>query len=211
MKNLKKILSVGLLGLGWLWCNGAQAETYFLTMDCTDCAAAAGTDAYPVQAQLTLQNYTLGDALDYSHFVSFFYSGSNLVAPYSITLSGDDGNDATRDFYAATVYESELFVNLSLWGSITTTSGANEVVLSFDDGLHFLTRSDGSWSTCAPNPQGGYYGGNSCLFGEFPINVSDYGTGATYSLAAVPEPEQALLLGAGLLLMGAAVRRQRRS
>lgn len=212
MRHIKSVLSAGLLGLGLLCGAGAQAQsnyqTFQLTMDCTDCAQQSDVTSYPVHAELTLRDYTLGYGLWFDNFVSFVYQGSNLVAPYSVTLNGDDGNPLTTDY--ALLNDS---FGSYIWGSVTNPGGGNDLSLGFaidwanGTGYHFSTSADGSWSTCAPNADGGIFG-NVCNMPIF--NVSDYGTGATYSLAAVPEPEQALLLGAGLLLIGGAVRRQRR-
>lgn len=213
MKHIKHLVSAGLLGLGLLFGLGAHAQsgyqTFQLTMDCSDCAEQADLVSYPVQAELTLWNYALGQDLRFDNFVSFVYGGSNLVAPYSLTRFGFDGNLDTTDY--ALLDDSRGF---SLWGSVTNPNGGNDLSLTFAidrenaTGFHFATSSDGSWSTCAPNADGGIFGG-SCTVPVF--NVADFGTGATYTITPVPEPEQALLLGAGLLLIGGAVRRQRHS
>ncbi|HUK07671.1 MAG TPA: PEP-CTERM sorting domain-containing protein [Stellaceae bacterium] len=67
-----------------------STATFDFTGDCTDCAAHAGTPTYIVSAQLTLQNYTLGDSITAGpsgNFVSFTYDGSNLQAAFTFTNS----------------------------------------------------------------------------------------------------------------------------
>lgn len=205
MKFANTTLALGLLGAGMALGTNAHAivamppQTFVISLDCADCAALANTSSYPVQAELTLSNYTLGDTLDITNFVSFTYDGSNLVDAYSITDSGDDNNGATiNDFFTSSIYVFS--------GVISTVPGANTLDITFDDGLHFRTQTDGSWSTCAPNANG-YYGGNSC----FQILNADYGSDAIYSTTPVPEPSHLALMAAGLVLVASAVRRHQRN
>ena len=185
------LLALGLFGgLGWL----AQAQAVVPTQStfewsgiCSDCTATGNSASHVVTGTLVLQDYTLGDAIDTSNFVSFSYSGSNLVN--SITIDQDS------------------FIYW-LAGSITPNPGPKRFEVVFGDGLHFQPQTDGSWSVCAPGPAG-YYGGGSpgCDFG-FTAH-SDFGTSGTFGgVPAVPEPAEWALLLAGLGVIGLARRRR---
>lgn len=207
MRQFKKFVSASLLGLGLLYGSSAWAapQTYLINMDCTDCAQTAGLSEYPVWATLTLDGYTPGTPTsDDTLFVSFFYSGSNLVAPFSVTRSGDDGNAATVDYFSHIPTDDGAWLpNYFLSANLSDVPGPNSFFFAFDS-YFVLTQPSGDWSMCAPGADGFPLGG-SCLA------PSDYGTNAVYTLAAVPEPSELAMLSAGLLLMGAAVRRSKAS
>jgi hypothetical protein len=95
----------------------AANEIFNFVGPCTDCTGSAtGT--------LTLAgNYTLGTAITTSNFISFAYSGTNLLSAFTIS-SGDPS----------------LFVS----GSLNTIPGPNTVDLSSTHGL-INTSSSGSW------------------------------------------------------------------
>lgn len=213
MHSVKQLAAVGLLGLGVLASQHSHAATttYYVTMDCADCAQTADRVSYPVWAALTLEDYVLGTqtTTEANQFVSFVYSGSNLVAPFSLTHTGDDGNPATVDYL--THKQDEPSPNYWFSANIDQLPGANNFYLSFEfssvawNNYYFWISSSGDWSMCAPGASGIPMGGGCTI-------PSDYGTGAVFSTTPVPEPEQALLLGAGLMLVGGAARRaQKRS
>lgn len=58
----------------------AVEETFFFTGVCTDCSGDVG-------ATLVLENYTQGKQLAKGDFISFSYSGSNLVPAFTISPS----------------------------------------------------------------------------------------------------------------------------
>ena len=55
----------------------APLSTFYFSGHCSDCAG-------DVTARLVLQNYSQGNTLNPTEFVSFTYDGSNLLSPYSI-------------------------------------------------------------------------------------------------------------------------------
>lgn len=52
---------------------------------CVDCAEEAGVDEYPVTGRLTLTDFVPDVALDIDNFVSFYYTGTNLIPEVTIT------------------------------------------------------------------------------------------------------------------------------
>lgn len=196
------LLAFSLLG-GWSFASQAQAVTtapVLTTFDwvgsCSDCTTFENSGNNIVSARLTLQNYTPGDAIDMGHFVSFSYHGSNLVDPYTVA-TGVQQNYDDRLFSAE-------FAQVA--GSIGELPAPHRFELVFDDGLHFQTQSDGSWSVCAPGSSG-YYSGGRCLAFVF-TSHSDFGTGGTFLAAPVPEPGVWAMLCAGLGVL-TLVRRRR--
>jgi hypothetical protein len=192
MRFKKNLAVLGLLGAGMMISAASQAvqTTYYISANCVDCTP---TNVL-VSAQLILEDYTLGDPLDISNFVYFSYSGSNLVNSYSIISGGDDSNPTTiNDF------DSDF---MTISGSISNVPGTNELDMFFDDGLHFRTHLDGTWSTCAPGP-GGYYSGNSCFL------PADQGANALYSLTPVPEPSHLAMMLAGLGCLAPVLRKRK--
>lgn len=196
------LLALGLFGgLGWL----AQAQavavvptqsTFEWSGICSDCTAIGNSASHVVTGTLVLQDYTLGQLIDETNFVSFSYRGSNLVSPYTVTIG-----------------DLPVGLDLQYWlaGSIPVAQGAGTFEIGWSDGLHFQTQADGTWSTCAPGINSGtgepsFYGGGSCNFSFFVHN--DAGTGGAFSAAAVPEPAEWALLLAGLGVIGLARRRR---
>jgi PEP-CTERM motif len=169
-------------------------STFDWVGSCSDCTSFGNPGNNIVSARLTLQNYTPGDDIDMGHFVSFSYFGSNLVNPYTVavgvTQSREDG-----------LFSADF---AQVAGSIGAVPAPHRFELMFDDGLHFQTQPDGTWSTCAPGAD--YYSG-TCFAFTFTTH-SDYGTGGTFSAAPVPEPGVWAMLCAGLGLL-AVVRRRR--
>ncbi len=175
-RRFKQLASAGAVAALMGAAGSAQAvaanSTFYFNANCADCAVAANAAGYGVMGTLVLQNYSQGSAITAENFVSFTYSGSNLVAPYSVTPSGSDGDGTTNDFTFS-------FDFSSVSGSIPATlPAAAEFDLIFDDGLRFNASADGNWYTCAPAPgwasgNGAYYGGSDC----FNHSNNDNGTG----------------------------------
>lgn len=168
-------------------------STFTFSGGCGDCTL----DAPPMIGTLVLQDYTPGTAIDFSHFVSFSYRGSDLVYRYSVTLTGDDGNAATLDY--TLMPATSDFIS----GNLPAAPGNARFMLGWEDGLGFQTATDGQWFTCARGPAG--YSSGSCTV----VINNDIGSGS-WSTTPVPEPANALLLTLGLLGLGAVARRQRR-
>lgn len=171
--------------------------TYYFNANCTDCAQAANAASYGVLGTLVLDGYTPGSALTESQFVSFSYSGSNLVAGFSIdaqTLAADLGGEVS--------------------GNIPSLlPAAADFYLRFGDGVGFLSRaSDGLFFVCN---YGSGYGGPSCQ--EIWRQHNDTGTVQVSTVnstvlgpggsTGVPEPTTALLVGLGLFAAAASRRR----
>jgi hypothetical protein len=102
--------------------NADPTETFYFSGTCDDCTGT-GTGV------LVLTDYTDGDDLDPSNFVSFTYD-SNLLPGFTFTDSG------------------------SLFGSLDSETGFYYVGISDSDRNQFFTYTDGSWcagtdSACA--------------------------------------------------------------
>jgi hypothetical protein len=163
---------------------------------CTDCT---GT----VRAYLSFDEYTIGTPLQRANFYGFSYSGSNLLAPYSIEGDGDP-----------TTVLSTTVIKPSGHGSFRI----------HDDKHFFTVNLDGSWETgiyTPPTPCTSNCGGG----GSGHYQQQDFGTGGIFSDVAfpplqppvvpadpndVPEPGSAFLLFLGFSAM-AAVHRKRRA
>jgi len=185
---------------------------YNITANCVDCAEASSTDVYTVTAQLTLKNYTLGQQLSSSNFVSFFYGGSNLLNPYSVTLA-EQGGDYIFD-------TSNIF---GLLGAISEIPGENTVFLSVPNEMNFVTlgndggffgsQPSGYWFTCvgATCDLGGSGSGSFSVSGSFfsdsssVTSTNDYGNNASFS---IPEPNVLALMLVGLSGFALTLRRR---
>lgn len=103
----------------------ATTSTYSFTGNCIDCAIAAEQESYAVTGSLVLQNYDYGNAFNVGNFVSFSYSGSNLMSPF--TWDASEISDA--------------------YGIISKTSSFTIYRWSESGLIHFTSASDGSWLT----------------------------------------------------------------
>ena len=153
-------------------CGVARAAAVDTTFEfsgyCSDCREFA-------EAQLVLQNYTLGDPIDASNCVSFVYDGTVLASSFIIeaenlgTIGGviDGPLPAPEDFYISSPYTPNQ---------------------PFD---WFVTEKIGDWCL-----------GTDCLgvldreLDPLYYNaVLDYGYPSEWSIAAIPEPPTATLIG----------------
>ena len=112
-------------------------ETYFFTGVCSDCSG-------DVRAMLVLDGYTQGEPLTKADFVSFSYSGSNIVPAFTISPS---------DLYNVTgVIPTDLPApaQVLLFFDVSPTnfwaySGGNWYVNASDYG------TDGTWTVPEPS------------------------------------------------------------
>lgn len=166
--------------------------TYYFNANCADCAVASNSATYGALGTLVLNGYVEGTPIESSNFVSFRYSGSNLLDPYSVTLTGDDGDANTVDhsFGSASGSLGAVF------------AAAYRVSLSFGDGLEFDTYENAEWFTCGV--QGNVYYAVECSWANNQdMGVGMWGLTATVTLGpggnGVPEPGTLALLAAAAL------------
>jgi PEP-CTERM motif len=200
--HFRSIFLSSLVAMGLQLSSNAQAvainvipvnviSNFDIVANCQDCATVANQSSFQVTGNLKLSNYSLGDTITLSNFSSFTYDGSNIINPFSITSSGDDGNPLTRDFATSTVYD--------ISGAITANNSPNDFLISFDDGLFFRTFSDGAWAACAPGGAGYYSGSNCQILMVFNGGDADNGDSAIYNPSTnVPAPATLGLLCLGL-------------
>ncbi len=154
--------------------------------NCQDCADAAGTNAYPVRATLTLNGY-LGGALSQGQFVSFQYDATNLI------LGGIDVSAAS-----VTSFTGDLTTPIQTVRLLFGNSGF------FRLGFASEQNPTGIWSTCPRTSDRG-----ACL----PDQPADYGNRGAFTRnpsTTVPEPSSYALMAAGLAALGVGARRKRR-
>jgi hypothetical protein len=128
------------------------------TGTCTDCH---GT----VSAELTLQNYTLGNQIIGDNFVSFTYDGSNLLAAFTITRA----NIVSIQGLIPSTLPGPAFVLLSG----VTTSGAPGV---------FSSNVLAFW--CAGESCDGDFGSNGIWAVPEPVSAALLGSGLVILSAA---------------------------
>ncbi len=178
------------------------ATTYYFNANCVDCAVASNSATYGVLGTLVLDGYVEGTAIDSSNFVSFRYSGSNLLDPYSVTLTGDDGDANTVDhsFGSASGSLGAVF------------AAAYRVSLSFGDGLEFDTYENGEWFTCGVKDNV-YYAVECSWANNQDIGLGQWGLNATVTIGPggnrVPEPGTLALLALAALGVKTARSKQR--
>jgi len=190
-RTLLKASLASLVVEGMAFASVAPVPQYlYFNANCEDCALAANSEAYNVVARLELDQYGYGQPLVNGNFlqngnvISFFYSGSNLLAPIQ-TLAVRAG----EKFPVGGISSISGLINTGLdWPE--PTDGQLEV---FFDGQRFTIAMNGDWA---------YYAGSAL--------PNDYGHG-TWSLTAgtvgsesrvLPEPGSALLTALGLTVFG---------
>lgn len=183
---MKNLATAALLAAA-LAAASAQAEPLFSTFafsgNCVDCAAAAGVDRYDVHATLVLQDVGPGGSAGAQQFHAFRYDGSNLLAPFSVTLAGGGGDlvfdpsDPDHGFHADFGAGLPGFADVDL------------AVVAGDAFAFFNTAADGSWTA----------------FRTDAVVGDDFGIAGTWSV--VPLPPTLALLAMPLLALGQRSRR----
>lgn len=194
-RALSKALLISLSAHGIASATVATAPQYlYFNAQCTDCALAANSGYFNVVATFVLDGYNYGEQLangtssQNGNIVSFSYSGSNMVSPFTALFQR-----------AGQKYPPAGSGVQSINGQINTgldypepTDGFLDIVFG-GNGQHFSISLDGDWA---------YYAGSAL--------PNDYGTG-TWSLTAgpvgaqaqqVPEPGSLVLLGLSLAALG---------
>lgn len=185
--DVRTIIRAGLAALllsgaaGWA---GAAPTLSQFRFDgfCEDCAEAAGVEVFPVSAWLTLQDLPASGLAGPANFHSFRYGGSNLLAPFSVTLADGGGDlifDPTNEDHG---FGADFGVPLP---------GFAEVALALLDGDAFAFGNsglDGSWQ----------------IFRTTLDAAADFGGNGNWSLVnAVPAPPSLALVLAGLVALRA--------
>ena len=179
-------------------------QTYYFNATCSDCAVAANSATYGVLGTLVLQGYTAGDAITESNFVSFTYSGSNLIPGFTVDL---------EEYMVVGASDPVTSGVYALSGAIPASlPSAAEFEIAFGDGLGFKSEADGSFYVCGRSAVPPPYYAPGCSH----VYNNDMGTGSFSTVNSVvlgpggqgtiPEPGTALLAALGLL---AAVTRRR--
>lgn len=118
----------------------AAQVSYRFTGNCVDCAAAAGSETFPVDAWLVLQDPVPGAVAGAAQFFSFSYGGSNLVAPFSVTLAGGGG-----DLVFDPLNEDHGF-HADFTAALPGFADVDLVVTQGDAFAFFNSAADGSWT-----------------------------------------------------------------
>lgn len=146
MMRLFKECAAGLiLALFGLVSFSAQANavptnvTFLFSGNCIDCAEAAGTDRFAVTGTLVLKggDYRLGEKISPDWFMSFSYSGSNLIDPFEI-VAGSDVFMSTYSFGSTSLHLTQdkgngtyRFFDIGWDGIGTWSTGVNDYALDY--------------------------------------------------------------------------------
>lgn len=185
--SMTKALAAGLLAGSALAAAAApQLSVFRFDGLCSDCAEAAGVEAYPVSAWLTLQDLPASGRADAANFVGFRYGGSNLLDAFSVTLADGGGDlifDPANEDHS---FSADFGVPLP---------GFAEVALALFDTQAFAFANsalDGQWQ----------------VFRASLDVADDFGVQGTWSSVAVPVPPTLALVLAGLVALRPRPRRR---
>lgn len=122
-----------------------SATTYYFYGTCADCNGTA-------EAQLVLQDYTLGNSIEDDNFVSFTYDGTNLVAGFTV--------DAGQYYSGSMAGEIDAPLPAAEYFTIDPDNG----------GKYFSSFSSGYW--CVEDACAGDYGSPN-LWSNGPLAVPE--------------------------------------
>lgn len=152
----------------------STATTYDFSGTCSDCNGTG-------RAHLTLENYTQGNPIDISNFVSFSYEGTNLLGAFA--FSGQGSIQGIEGMLPPSLPSGANFMILS------TPSGPNQIWYEFVSGKYTEKSLEDPW-----------------VVGLNSTENLDYGNDGVWSTThgdgTVPEPDSIFLLIGSLAALG---------